>query len=195
MTKPSLLSSLLLFGVTTTKSSTTAADQRQPQHARFGRSMQKHSSASAPLQRIREVNNVMSPKSPLRIDDWSESTSLRHRRKLTNKPPMFSDVLDAELEAMSLSMSMSLPSSFNFYGDVDMPSIITNDPISAATPPPPPSPLTTTPPPTSEHSDESHYVKIMVSCSERPAACASSLFRHVLTSCRSVFYSIVHSLV
>lgn len=191
MTKPSLLSSLLLFGVSTTKSSTTAADQRQPPQARFGRSMHTHSSETPPLQRIREVNNVMSPKATLRIiDDGSEPTTLRHRRKLTNKPPMFSDVLDAELEAMSLSMSMSLPSSFDFNGDVDMPSIITTDPISAVTPSS--SPGTTTLPPTSEHSDETHYVKIMVSCG-RPAARISSLFCHVLTACRSVIYIIVHS--
>jgi len=103
---------------------------------------------------------------------------------------MFSDVLDAELEAMSLSMSMSLPSSFDFDGDVDMPSIITTDPISAVKPSS--SPVTATLPPTSEHSDETHYVKIMVSCG-RPAARVSSLFCHVLTTCRSVIYFIVHS--
>ena len=181
MTKPSLLSSLLLFGVSTTKSSTTAADQRQPQQARFGRSMHTHSSATPPLQRIREVNTVMSPKATLRIID--EPTTLR-------QPPMFSDVLDAELGSVSLSMSMSLPSSFDFDGDVDMPSIITTDPISAVKPSS--SPVTATLPPTSEHSDETHYVKIMVSCG-RPAARVSSLFCHVLTACRSVIYIIVHS--
>lgn len=168
MTKPSLLSSILLLGVTTT--TTTVAGQHQPRQVRFGRSMRKRSStasssSSPPSQRIREFN-VMSPKVSLRVDDWSDPSALRQRRKLTSKPPMFSEVLDVELEEISMSVSMSLPSSFEY--DFAMPTTSTTMP--AATDPtatPGTSTMPTMPPTSDDHSEESHYVKIMVSSVSR----------------------------
>jgi hypothetical protein len=156
---PSLLSSILFLKTMTT---TTVAAQPQPQQVRFGRSVQKRSS-STPLQRIRDVN-VMSPKVPLRIDDWSDPSTLRHRRKLTSKPPMFSDMLVNEMLSYPISISMSLPSSFEFDFD-NTPIIITTDPTNTASTSPPSSlpDITTIPLTSSDHTEESHYVKIMVS--------------------------------
>lgn len=168
MTKPSLLSSILLLGVTTT--TTTVAGQHQPRQVRFGRSMRKRSStasssSSPPSQRIREFN-VMSPKVPLRVDDWSYPSALRQRRKLTSKPPMFSEVLDVELEEMSMSVSISLPSSFEY--DFGMPTTSTTMPTATdPTATPGTSTIPTMPPTSVDHSEESHYVKIMVSSVSR----------------------------
>lgn len=104
----------------------------------------------------------MSPKVSLRVDDWSDPSALRQRRKLTSKPPMFSEVLDVELEEISMSVSMSLPSSFEY--DFAMPTTSTT--MLAATDPtatPGTSTVPTMPPTSDDHSEESHYVKIMVS--------------------------------
>lgn len=162
----SISSSIILFGVVVTTTTTVA----QPQKVRFGRSIRKQSPvspSSASLQRIRDVN-VMSPKVPLRIDDSGDST-LRHHRTLTksSKPPMFSDMLVFEMS--SYSMSMSLPSSFEF--DFDTPTISTDPTINASTLPTSTLSDITTMPPTSDHAEESHYVKIMVSANVEQHMC------------------------
>ena len=110
----------------------------------------------------------MSPKVSLRVDDWSDPSALRQRRKLTSKPPMFSEVLDVELEEtmMSVSVSMSLPSSFEY--DFGMPTTSTTMPTATdPTATPGTSTIPTMPPTSVDHSEESHYVKIMVSSVSR----------------------------